>query len=139
MIQADAEVSLIMIDSPCRVTCRRIHWDRWTDPIVAEVDLSGIPSATDLIIHFDLLGSGALDSYVLVDNVVVLSDASNLPSANNDSATLDEDVEVAIDVLANDTDSDGVLDANTVTIVDAPATWNCDGGRRDGVGDLRRR
>ena len=90
------------------------------DPIVAEIDLAGVPESTELVIHFDLLGSGSLDSYAVIDNVVVLSDSSALPTANNDSVTIDEDVEVAIDVLANDTDPDGALDANSVRIVDGP-------------------
>jgi hypothetical protein len=39
------------------------------------------------------------------------------PVAVNDAATTDEDVPVTIDVTANDTDTDGTVDATTVAIV----------------------
>jgi FtsP/CotA-like multicopper oxidase with cupredoxin domain len=42
------------------------------------------------------------------------------PVANDDSATTDQDVAVTTDVLANDVDSDGTLDASTVTVVSDP-------------------
>ncbi len=42
------------------------------------------------------------------------------PVATDDTAVTDENVAVLIDVLANDTDSDGTVDATTVTIVDQP-------------------
>ncbi|MEC4090247.1 Ig-like domain-containing protein [Pseudoalteromonas rubra] len=43
------------------------------------------------------------------------------PIAVNDSATTTQDVAVAIDVLANDSDSDGSLNYNSLTVVSAPA------------------
>ncbi|MEL7081549.1 MAG: Ig-like domain-containing protein [Pseudomonadota bacterium] len=42
------------------------------------------------------------------------------PVALNDSASTDPDQAVTIDVLANDSDPDGTLDPNTVTVVSAP-------------------
>ena len=47
--------------------------------------------------------------------------ASNVaPVANADSATVDEDGSIEVDVLANDTDSDGSIDATSVAISSAP-------------------
>ena len=42
------------------------------------------------------------------------------PVANNDTASTGKNIKTTIDVLANDTDSDGTLDGATITIVDAP-------------------
>ncbi len=43
------------------------------------------------------------------------------PVANDDAATTGEDTPVTIDVTANDTDIDGVVDPTTVTIITGPA------------------
>ena len=43
------------------------------------------------------------------------------PVASNDSGSTVKNIKTVIDVLANDTDSDGTLDPATVTIVDGPA------------------
>ncbi len=42
------------------------------------------------------------------------------PTANDDTATTAEDVAVVIDVLSNDTDSDGLLVPSTVSLVSGP-------------------
>jgi regulation of enolase protein 1 (concanavalin A-like superfamily) len=44
------------------------------------------------------------------------------PIANNDTASIERGQSVAIEVLANDSDSDGSLEPATVTIVDPPAS-----------------
>jgi len=49
---------------------------------------------------------------------ITVSNVNDAPIANNDSATTDEDVEVTINVLENDTDDDGdtlVIDSATAT------------------------
>ena len=43
------------------------------------------------------------------------------PVANNDTATTDENTPVDINVIANDTDSDGTIDPATVVITGNPA------------------
>ncbi len=43
------------------------------------------------------------------------------PSARNDSATVNEDSSVLVDVLANDSDPDGDLAANTLSVVSGPS------------------
>lgn len=46
--------------------------------------------------------------------------ANSRPVANDDSATLDEDDSATINLLANDSDADGTLDADSVQIVSNP-------------------
>ncbi len=63
--------------------------------------------------------SGAVSNDTLVViNVIAVND---LPVALADTAATDEDVAVAIDVLSNDSDIDGSLDASTVSVTAAPA------------------
>ncbi|BCD99391.1 hypothetical protein MARGE09_P3593 [Marinagarivorans cellulosilyticus] len=49
--------------------------------------------------------------------IVNVTGVNDLPTAANDSATLEEDGSTVIDVAANDSDIDGTIAANTVTIV----------------------
>ncbi len=60
-------------------------------------------------------------SNVATVTVTVLAAGNQPPTANDDSSSTDEDVAVAIDVLANDTDSDGVLVPSSVLIVSGPS------------------
>jgi hypothetical protein len=48
---------------------------------------------------------------------ITVTEANDPPVANDDSDTVAEGGSVPIDVLANDTDADGTVDATTVTIV----------------------
>ncbi|WP_431685641.1 tandem-95 repeat protein [Hahella sp. NBU794] len=60
-------------------------------------------------------GQGALSNVAIV--IVNVNGSNVLPNAADDSATTDEDTAVDIAVLDNDTDSDGVLQASTVTLI----------------------
>ncbi|MCP5160676.1 MAG: tandem-95 repeat protein [Hahellaceae bacterium] len=51
---------------------------------------------------------------------ITVTPVNDAPVANSDSATTNEDTAVNINVLANDTDIDGTLDATTVAITTAP-------------------
>lgn len=51
---------------------------------------------------------------------ITLEAPSGTPVASDDSATTGKNIKATIDVLANDTDSDGTLDNGTITIVDTP-------------------
>ncbi|AZZ92667.1 tandem-95 repeat protein [Hahella sp. KA22] len=57
------------------------------------------------------------NSAVVALTIEALNDA---PLANNDSATTNEDIAVVIEVLDNDQDVDGVLDASAISIESAP-------------------
>jgi hypothetical protein len=81
-----------------------------SQPVVVTVDLANVTAGTQATLYFDLLGFGALDSTVRIDDVHVLTPSSPVnqpPVANADSATLAEDSSVLINVLANDSDPEG--------------------------------
>lgn len=52
---------------------------------------------------------------------ITVTEVNDAPVAANDSATTDEDNSVEINVVSNDSDSDGTIDADTVTIVSSPS------------------
>ncbi|MFB6287127.1 MAG: Ig-like domain-containing protein [Candidatus Bipolaricaulia bacterium] len=62
---------------------------------------------------------------------ITVNPVNDAPTASNDSATTDEDNDVTIDVLSNDSDIDGSLDPASVTVTGAPTdgstTVNGDG------------
>ncbi|MCG8604644.1 tandem-95 repeat protein, partial [bacterium] len=67
-------------------------------------------------------------TYTVNDNTGALSNTAtvtvnvnNPPLAVDDSATTSEDIAVTIDVLANDSDSDGTILAGTVSVTTGPA------------------
>ncbi|MEN8006137.1 MAG: Ig-like domain-containing protein, partial [Candidatus Krumholzibacteriota bacterium] len=86
---------------------------------------------TGVITYAQDLGAAAADSftYTVDDNdgatsniaTVVITITPNVaPTANDDDAFVAFNSTVMIDVTANDTDSDGVIDPTTVAIVDPP-------------------
>jgi PKD repeat protein len=87
--------------------------------IIIEVDLVGVQRGAATL-YFDLLGFGPDNAEVIVDSVELEIGAVTAPVAQNDAAATDMNVAVIIDILANDSDSDGVLVASTVAIVTAP-------------------
>lgn len=61
------------------------------------------------------------------DEVILLPDCPNVtPVARDDSATVAQGYEVAIDVLANDSDPDGSIDPATVEVFNPPAAGSTD-------------
>jgi hypothetical protein len=81
----------------------------FSQPVTVSVDIRALAGATDVALYFDLLGFGALDSVVRIDDVRLVGSATENrpPVARDDSATVAEDSWVLVDVLANDTDPDG--------------------------------
>ncbi|MFZ5604495.1 MAG: beta strand repeat-containing protein, partial [Pseudomonadota bacterium] len=53
--------------------------------------------------------------------IVNVSGVNDAPTAANDSASTDEDTAVTIDLVDNDTDVDGTVDATAVTVMAQPA------------------
>ncbi|WP_048753707.1 hypothetical protein, partial [Crocosphaera watsonii] len=69
-------------------------------PITVNVDVSNIATNTAATLYFDLLGFGDEDASIILDNISLSSDSSNLPpSANNDTVTTDEDTAIIINIL----------------------------------------
>ena len=55
---------------------------------------------------------------------ITVNAVNDMPLANNDSATTDEDVAINIDLATNDSDLDGSLDFTSLAIVSAPSQGN---------------
>lgn len=98
-----ANGSLLALDNPIRVT----------------VDLTNVASGTVLKLYFDLLGLGARNSRVAIDDVKLLTTFNTEPQAQDDAVTAAEDTPVDIVVLANDLDPEG--DALAVSLVAGPS------------------
>jgi predicted GH43/DUF377 family glycosyl hydrolase len=71
------------------------------------------------------------EATVIVGDEEQVTPENTPPTANDDTATTEEDVAVTVDVTANDSDDDGNLDLTSVAIVSAPthgtAVPNADG------------
>ena len=76
--------------------------DELTAPIRVIISLEGLNPGQAASLYFDLLGFGALNSRVVIDNVVFLSGEMNAaPVANDDTFGVVEDTEAVLDLLAN--------------------------------------
>ncbi|GAB5518512.1 MAG: hypothetical protein RhofKO_07630 [Rhodothermales bacterium] len=93
----------------------------------------GSISGTFDTVNLPTLGGGLTMSvaYNATDVQLVVSGSNASPVANDDAATIEEGGTTTVDVLANDTDADGTLDATSVIVVGQPgfgtATVNADG------------
>jgi hypothetical protein len=79
----------------------------FSQPVLVSIDLSGVTAGTESALYLDLLGFGALDSSLSIDDVRIITTGTpvNLtPTALADSASVAEDGSILIDVLANDSD-----------------------------------
>ncbi|GLQ30236.1 hypothetical protein GCM10007876_07140 [Litoribrevibacter albus] len=63
-------------------------------------------------------GNGATSNTATV--TINVTSVNDLPTATDDSATVDEDSSVVINVLTNDSDIDGTIDATTVSVQTSP-------------------
>ncbi|HEY7591098.1 MAG TPA: Ig-like domain-containing protein [Candidatus Limnocylindrales bacterium] len=91
------------------------------DPVTGVVTYTPAPdwSGTDTFTYQVCDTSSVCDSATVTVDVTAVNDP---PVANDDSATTAEDgAGVAIDVLANDTDPEGALDATSVSVTSGPA------------------
>ena len=73
------------------------------------VDISSLQPGTEATLYFDLLGFGASDSRVIIDDVRIIDSTLTPPNAQNDTATTTQAQTVTIDILANDTDPDSTI------------------------------
>ena len=64
--------------------------------------------------------NGGVDTSAPASFTITVNTVNDPPVAVDDSATTDEDTAVDVDVLANDSDSDGNLDPASVTIITLP-------------------
>ncbi|MBD2241879.1 cadherin-like domain-containing protein [Aulosira sp. FACHB-113] len=78
-------------------------------PRTVKIDISSITPGTAATLYFDLLGFGAKDAKIIIDNVMLLDDNLITPIANSDTATTNQAQPVAINVLANDSNAEGTV------------------------------
>jgi len=86
--------------------------------VTVDIDLTGIATDKPIRLYFDLLGFGAADSEVIIDDVHFVMAANTAPVARNDLISLDEDSVILFDVRANDTDAES--DPLTVELLSSP-------------------
>ncbi|MCE2712966.1 MAG: Ig-like domain-containing protein, partial [Cryomorphaceae bacterium] len=65
-------------------------------------------------------GTPVICDQATVTVTVTVNSINDGPTANDDVATTDEDTPVVIDVVGNDTDSDGTIDATSVNVLTGP-------------------
>ncbi|PIE47930.1 MAG: hypothetical protein CSA40_01990, partial [Flavobacteriales bacterium] len=89
------------------------------DPTTGEITYTPDPdfNGTDTFEYEVCDDDGACDTATVT---VTVGDVNDPPVALDDVATTDEDTPVVIDVLSNDTDTDGTIDPATVTEVTPP-------------------
>jgi hypothetical protein len=86
--------------------------------VTVDIDLTGIATDKPIRLYFDLLGFGAADSEVIIDDVHFVMAANTAPVATNDLVSLDEDSFILFDVRGNDTDAQN--DPLTVELLSNP-------------------
>lgn len=87
---------------------------------IVTLSLAGVDAANGVLLSFDLIGQGAIDSEIIIDDVRFGGSVNMPPLVRDDLALVDEDASVAIDMLANDQDVDG--DPLSVTILTGPTS-----------------
>ncbi|PLX34186.1 MAG: hypothetical protein C0605_14420, partial [Hyphomicrobiales bacterium] len=85
---------------------------------VAYEDIKATPTSGRLDVNFTV-NDGVTDS--AVDTRTLQIDSSPTPRINNDAGTVDEGNSVVIDLLANDSDPEGILDPTSIVIVSPPS------------------
>jgi YD repeat-containing protein/VCBS repeat-containing protein len=88
------------------------------DPVTVDIDLTGIATDKPIRLYFDLLGFGAADSEVIIDDVEFVMPPNTAPLAVSDLITVDEDSGIRFDVRLNDSDAQG--DPLTVEVLAGP-------------------
>ncbi|WP_221793391.1 tandem-95 repeat protein [Oceanobacter mangrovi] len=103
--------TLTIVSQPAHGTASVVSGEILYNP---DADFNGSDSLTYQI---DDQNGATSNVATLIINISGVNDA---PVAANDSSTTDEDTDVVIDVLANDSDVDGTLDVSQVTIIADP-------------------
>ena len=87
-------------------------------PLHVKIDLQDLAACQELLLRFDLLGFGALDSQIRIGDLLLTGGTA--PVASDDQLQTDEDMSLALDVLANDHDADGNLDPASLVVLQPP-------------------
>ena len=74
----------------------------FTQSRTISIDISHLAAGTEATLYFDLLGFGAVDSHVVIDDVKLTEQVFLAPITTDDVATTDQGRSVIIDILNND-------------------------------------
>ncbi len=106
--------SVAIVDQPLQAAAFSV------DPVTGEVSYTHDGSGnSDSFTYTVLDDDGAISNIATVTITVTIPNQP--PVANNDSETINDGANVLIDLLANDSDADGTIDATSVVIVDQPS------------------
>ena len=92
----------------------------YTQSRTISIDISHLAAGTEATLYFDLLGFGAIDSRIVIDDVKLTEQIFLAPITTDDTATTDQGRSVIIDILNNDRDDDGAIATNSVQIQTQP-------------------
>ena len=100
----------------------------FTQSRTVTIDISHLAVGTEATIYFDLLGFGAVDSRIVIDDVKLTEQVFLAPITTDDVATTDQGRSVIIDILNNDLaeirsagrDDDDAIATNSVQIQTPP-------------------
>lgn len=109
--------SVVIVDQPSQATSFSV------DPVTGEVSYSHDGSGISDSFTYTVLDDDSEFSNIATVTINVTTQ-NQPPVAANDSETIDDGATVLIDILANDLDTDGSLDATSVVIVDQPSQAN---------------
>ena len=90
-------------------------------PRTYQIDISHVPAGTLAQMSVRLLGYGALESYAVLDDVALISDPLQAPTAVSDQFFVVEDTATALNVLTNDGSDDTRFDPTTLTLLSSPS------------------
>ncbi|MDW8239500.1 MAG: tandem-95 repeat protein [Acidobacteriota bacterium] len=120
VLSNDSDVDGNLDPTSVSITVNPRHGTVTVNPVTGAVTY--MPNAgfngTDTFTYRVCDTNGACDTALVT---VIVDSTNDPPVANNDSATTPQGTPVTINVLANDTDVDGVLVPASVTIVSGPA------------------
>ena len=87
---------------------------------IVSVDISQLTPGTSATLYFDLLGFGAKDSHVSIDDIHLITNDQQPPIANNDIGTTNQGQAITLNVLNNDSAPNGTIDPTTVQLSTIP-------------------
>ena len=81
------------------------------------VDISNIPVGTEATLYFDLLGFGAKDSQLIIDDVRIITNNQTPPTATDDNIEINQGELISIPVLINDSND---VNPSKIEIINNP-------------------
>ena len=87
---------------------------------IVSLDISQLTPGTRATLYFDLLGFGAKDSIVSIDDIHLITNDQQPPIANNDTGTTNQGQPIILNILNNNSAPNGTIDPTTVQLSTIP-------------------